>query len=458
IFGIDNLDDYNYDSVIVIEAAIDKKKEKYRLPSYENEVWAITTKTSAAISSEKLEYDKCDYNVLQPSLSAITAGLTATEVLRRNLLIRVSEILDTNLQLRFVMQQKGILKTCRELEQEHKGLPFKIRMKIGGESVPCTYEPFTETQIVYGPGGRSEKIKEEPDRVILHASLPKSSFMKRFFVEQMEVLEHYPQGHFKPIEELIISPFPDSRIEKKKIKDAKVKIPEFIDDKKIFFLGIGGLGSWTTLLINISNTRNCTLVLNDHDDEVEEHNLNRQILFNKSSIGKPKVVAAEEKLKKINPSNKLVSLPFELDIGSVNCIINEDFMTLEDYNTQKGRTSSEPLIEDFIFNLVREEPVIANELKDTDVFVCGPDNIRVRYVSSLLGKLLGINVVNAGAERFEGKVDLFEADGDCYICRYGEDSKYKQEIVSCTGKIPIPSIVTTISTIGSIQALLALVK
>ena len=456
ILGIESLDDYNYDSVIVVETASDNESNDYRIPSYENGIYAITTKTGTVISSKKLDYNKCNYNVLQPSLSAICAGLVATEIMRRNFLLRVSEILDTNLQIRYVLQQKGILKECRESQRQHKGLPLKIRMKIGGENVPVTFEPFTETQIIYGPEGRLEKKIEDPDRIIIYASLPKKSFLKRFFVEQMEVLETYQPGHFKPIDDLLVSPFQETRICETKIIDANVSIPEYIRNKKVYFLGVGGLGSWTTLLFNVSNTEYCTLVLNDHDTEVEEHNLNRQILFDRTSIGKPKVEAAESTLRKTNPKNKIVKLPFELDIGVVNCLINEDFMSMDEYAKQKALNSN--MIEGLPLNFVREEPVIANELKTSDIFVCGPDNIRVRYVSSLIGKLLGITVVNAGAERFEGKVDLFEPNGDCYICRYGEESKFKQEVVSCTGRIPIPSIVTTISIIGSIQSLMAILK
>lgn len=456
IIGIDDLDSYNYNSVVVVETACVEAPESVSIPKNANLIYAITTKTSAVISSKKLGYEVCSYNVLQPSLGVICAGLVSTEILRRNMLIRSSEILDTNLQIRYVFEQKDILKHCRELQKQHKGLPLQLRMKIGGENVPVTFEPFTETQIVYGSEGRIETQKEDPDRVILYASLPQNTFMKRMLVEQLEILEESTEGHFKPVSELLISPFVETTINQEKIIDAEISIPNIIKDKKVYFLGVGGLGSWTTTLFSISNTENCTLVLNDHDSEVEEHNLNRQILFNKFSIGKPKVVAAAKTLGTLNSNNKIIELPFELDIGAVNCLFNQDFMSLDDYNKKKN--TNKVKLDELNINFVREEPVIANELKNTDVLVCGPDNIRVRYVSSLLGKLLKIPIVNAGAERFEGKVDLFDPSGDCYICRYGEESKFKQEIVSCTGKIATPSIVTTISTIGAIQSLITILK
>ncbi|MHA2366562.1 MAG: ThiF family adenylyltransferase [Candidatus Hodarchaeales archaeon] len=457
IFGVSDLDDFNYDAVVAVETALVDIPTDYRIPSFENAIWAITTKTSACISTEKLHHNQSPFNVLTPSLCAITASLAATEILRRNLLIRVSEILDSNLQLRFILQQKGILEACKTATADHKGLPFKLRLKLGSERVPVTFEEYTETTTIYGSEGRKEKINVDPDRVILYASFPKTSFLKRLLVDQLEILEEYPSGHFKPVDNVIFSPFNESRIENNKIIDVDLKIPETLDNKKIYFLGVGGLGSWTTVLINLSNTSNCTMVLNDHDPEIEEHNLNRQILFTKASIGKPKAVAAEESLIKINPTNKITLLPFQLDIGAANNIVNNEFMTPEEYEHKKKNISYIPGTS-IPTEIIRDDLVVANELKESDIIVCGPDNIRVRYVTSLIGKLVGIPVVNAGAERFEGKMDLFEPNHDCYVCRYGENSKYKQEVVSCTGRIPIPSIVTTISTLGGIQALITMVK
>ena len=67
-----------------------------------------------------------------------------------------------------------------------------------------------------------------------------------------------------------------------------------------------------------------------------------------------------------------------------------------------------------------------------------------------------IPLINAGGEIFEGKVDLFLPDGDCYVCRYGEKSKHEEKVVSCTGELPTLSIVTTIGIIGGLQSSLAL--
>ncbi|MBS3128830.1 HesA/MoeB/ThiF family protein [Candidatus Woesearchaeota archaeon] len=63
--------------------------------------------------------------------------------------------------------------------------------------------------------------------------------------------------------------------------------------KHIVVIGIGGTGCSVAQLLA---RYGITLTLMDRDI-VEEHNLERQVLFNKSDVGKPKVMAAQEKLK-----------------------------------------------------------------------------------------------------------------------------------------------------------------
>jgi len=137
----------------------------------------------------------------------------------------------------------------------------------------------------------------------------------------------------------------------------------------------------------------------------------------------------------------------------------KDMMSLEEYEKRKKASEGKVQVIDGIeipLEILREESVLAHSLANSDLLVCGPDNIRTRYVSTLIAKQLNIPVISAGAERFEGKVDLFMPDSDCYVCRYGEDTKEQREVVSCTGKIPIPSIVSTIGTIGAMQTAIAI--
>jgi len=72
-----------------------------------------------------------------------------------------------------------------------------------------------------------------------------------------------------------------------------------IRDKTILIAGLGSLGSFSAVnfvLMGIGK-----LILIDYDT-VELSNLNRQLLFTEGDIGKPKVYAAEKRLKEMNSS------------------------------------------------------------------------------------------------------------------------------------------------------------
>ena len=463
IIGISDLNAYNYDAVVLTRSANSDPEDTLILPGSEQPIWAVCTKTAAYMGTQKPVYEQSEFDVLTPSLAAVAAGFAVTEIMRRNMLIRPSEILQRDLRLRCVIQQKGILEKCREAQKTRQGLPFNVRMKIGGEALHTEIEEYTETITKYIGGKVVETVKVDPDRVILRAGFPSGSYLTRMLSDQIEILDETPPDMFRPTDSLLFSPLAETRVEHKDgsiyIMDKDVKVPTELKDKTVFFLGVGGIGSWSTALFNLSNTKNCTLILNDHDAEVEEHNLNRQILFTKDSIGKPKAIAARKKLLEINPDNKVVSLPWETEIGTANAIHMKDMMSLEEYEKRKKESEGKVQMIDGIeipLDIVREESVLAHILSNSDLLVCGPDNIRTRYVSTLLGKMLNIPIISAGAERFEGKVDLFKPDSDCYVCRYGEDTKTQREVVSCTGKIPIPSIVSTIGTIGAMQTAIAI--
>jgi len=463
IIGIDDLDAYNYDAVIATRSSNSDPDDTLILPQSEQTIWAVCSKTAAYMGTEKPVYEPQEFDVLTPSLAAVAAGFAVTEIMRRNLLIRPSEILQRDLKLRCVIQQRGILAKYKEAQKTRKGLPFKVRMKIGGEILSTNVTEYTETITRYVGSKVEETIKIDPDRIILECGFPGGSYLARMLSDQIEILDDAPPDMFRPTTSLLFSPLAETHVKHKDgkiyIMDKDVKVPTELKDKTVFFLGVGGIGSWSTALFNLSNTSNCTLILNDHDAEVEEHNLNRQILFTKDSIGKPKAIAARKKLLEINPTNKVVSLPWETEIGTANAIHMKDMMSLEEYEKRKKASEGKVQVIDGIeipLEILREESVLAHSLANSDLLVCGPDNIRTRYVSTLIAKQLNIPVISAGAERFEGKVDLFMPDSDCYVCRYGEDTKEQREVVSCTGKIPIPSIVSTIGTIGAMQTAIAI--
>lgn len=453
IEGVSDLDTVNWDSTVV--AYSKNIEDACIIPKFECPIYATTSRSAAYIGTEPVLIEESGWNVLKPSLAAIAAGFAAQEVLRRNLLIRPSEFLASDLEMRYVIQRNNIYKECVEFHKQHKGLPFNARIKLGGESVPTQFEPVYEE--VKSFDGKKEKIERRinPNQVIIRVGFPADSYLNRVIYNLVELLDRHPLEHYKFTDSLLVSPYQNTRIEDGKIIDAPVKIPSSLKNKKIFFLGVGGIGSWATTLINLSNTKTCKMIIEDLDDRVEEHNLNRQILFDHSSIGIPKARAAKTVLEKMNPSNEIISLEFELEIGTANNILNEEYLSLEEY-LEKLKTVKFIPGTNIPSEVLNEDLVIANEIYDSDIIIAGPDNIRTRYITSLISKMCNTPLVSAGGERFEGKVDLFLPEGDCYVCRYGESSKHDEKVVSCTGELPTPSIVTTISIIGGLQSAIAL--
>lgn len=452
ISSIEDVNSVNWDSIII---AMTNSNIEPEIPKYECPIYAIATKSAAYIGADKVEFEDSKWNVLTPSLSAIAAAMAAQEALRRRELIKPSEFLTSNLEMKHVVQRNNIYDKCVEYSNKRLGIPFNVRVKLGGETVPTSFEPVYEDVKVYDGDIEKTERRINKNRVIIRCTFPEDSFLNRVVYNLLEVLDESNPQQCQFKDKLLFSPFLDTKLEDGRIMDTKLTIPDRLENKKVFFLGVGGLGSWVSTLFNLSNTSGCTLVVDDIDDRVEEHNLNRQILFGKESIGIPKAVAAKKALELLNGSNKVTALDFALDIGTANNIINKEFVTLEEYLEKKKNPKFVPGTS-IPMDIIGEDLVLANEIKDCDLIISGPDNIRTRYIASLVGKLTNTPVVNAGGEIFEGKVDLFLPDGDCYVCRYGEQSKYEEKVVSCTGVLPTLSIVTTIATIAGMQSALSL--
>jgi adenylyltransferase/sulfurtransferase len=81
----------------------------------------------------------------------------------------------------------------------------------------------------------------------------------------------------------------------------------------VMIVGCGGLGNIAAKFLAGSGIGK--LILIDHDI-VEESNLNRQFLFNKKSIKRPKATALKETLYKINPEVKIEAVVKKLDFNT----------------------------------------------------------------------------------------------------------------------------------------------
>ncbi len=155
-------------------------------------------------------------------------------------------------------------------------------------------------------------------------------------------------------------------------------IPEFgiegqkkLKKSRVLVVGTGGLGA--PLLQYLTAAGIGTIGVLDFD-VVEDSNLQRQVLFSTSDIGRPKVEAAAERLQSQNPHVKFIL-----------------------HNT---RLTSENALDIF---------------KDYDIIADGTDNFPTRYLVNDAAVKLGKVNVYASIFRFDGQVSVFnyrDANGE----------------------------------------------
>ncbi len=146
---------------------------------------------------------------------------------------------------------------------------------------------------------------------------------------------------------------------------------------KVLLIGTGGLGAPLGLYLTAAGVGKIGLV---DFDVVDFTNLQRQVTFGTSDIGKPKTEAAKARLTNLNPDVEIV--------------------------TYETKLTSENALEIF---------------KDYDVVVDGTDNFPTRYLVNDACILLGKPNVYGSIFRFEGQVTVFGMpDGPCYRCLYPE--------------------------------------
>ena len=93
-----------------------------------------------------------------------------------------------------------------------------------------------------------------------------------------------------------------------------------IKKAKVLIIGIGGLGCPLLTYLASSGINNIGIV--DHD-KVELGNLNRQILFNTSDLGKYKVVQAKSKVIKIYKKIKIKTFKKKISTKNINSILKD---------------------------------------------------------------------------------------------------------------------------------------
>ena len=146
---------------------------------------------------------------------------------------------------------------------------------------------------------------------------------------------------------------------------------------KVLCIGTGGLGAPLGLYLAAAGVGRIGLV---DFDAVDFTNLQRQVLFGTSDVGRPKISAAADRLRNLNPEIQIDT--FETHLTSENAL---------------------------------------DILKDYDIIVDGTDNFPTRYLVNDACVLLGKPNVYGSIFRFEGQATIFAyPGGPCYRCLYPE--------------------------------------
>jgi molybdopterin/thiamine biosynthesis adenylyltransferase/rhodanese-related sulfurtransferase len=145
----------------------------------------------------------------------------------------------------------------------------------------------------------------------------------------------------------------------------------------VLLVGAGGLGCPAAQYLAAAGVGRIGLI---DDDVVARSNLQRQILYATTDVGRPKVEVAQERLSGLNPD-----------------------VRIDAYQTRLDSSNALELLAEY------------------DIVVDGTDNFPTRYLTNDACVLLGKPNVHGSIFRFEGQASVFDASrGPCYRCLYPE--------------------------------------
>jgi len=150
-----------------------------------------------------------------------------------------------------------------------------------------------------------------------------------------------------------------------------------IRSARVLMVGAGGLGSPAALYLAAAGVGTLGLV---DDDAVSLSNLQRQILFRTSDVGRPKVEAAGEALKALNPGVQINIHQTRLDASNVMALID-----------------------------------------GYDIVADGSDNFATRFLLNDACFFAKKTLVSAAVTEFEGQLSTykaFEKGCPCYRCLF----------------------------------------
>ncbi|MDP3881331.1 MAG: ThiF family adenylyltransferase [Nanoarchaeota archaeon] len=183
---------------------------------------------------------------------------------------------------------------------------------------------------------------------------------------------------------------------------------ENISEKRILIVGAGALGNFTALGAALEGIGNIDIL---DFDEVEAHNLNRQILFY-DAVGRKKAEALAAKVREINPHAEVRSLVGKLD-----------------------------------------ENTIYFEKNRPDVILDCVDNFATRALINYFAVRYGIPLVSGGTNSQSGQVVVYEPGmSSCLQCKLDVEKTLALSLQGskCTNS-PDPSVIMTNEIVGGMM-------
>lgn len=160
-----------------------------------------------------------------------------------------------------------------------------------------------------------------------------------------------------------------------------------IMNAKVLVIGAGGLGSPVIQYLVAAGVG--TLGVVDFD-EVELHNLNRQIIHNELSVGKSKVKSAEEFVEKLNHQVKFMGFEQKIDESNAGEVISQ-----------------------------------------FDIIIDGSDNFKTRYLVNDICVKLEKPLVYGSILGFSGQVAIFNCNGSKNLRDLFPEPPFDENLPDC---------------------------
>ena len=181
----------------------------------------------------------------------------------------------------------------------------------------------------------------------------------------------------------------------------------------VALVGCGGIGAPAIQYLAAAGVGRLTLI---DDDRVALSNLQRQVLFDTSDVGSPKVAAAAAAVARLNPDVRVSQRAVRID-----------------------GANAAPL------------------LFGVDVVIDGSDNFATRLAVADATNARRIPLVSAAVGQFDGQLALFrgwEADKPCYRCLVGDDPDRAD--ASCADQGVLGALTGVLGSLAAIEAIRAI--